>query len=102
MTMGSVFPAGSWRRKRTEKNGWILLDVLLALSLSALTLTALLPLAGQTARLDRRCQIEEALLRQHVNVEETLFQALRYGQEVEVAPAEVRFHTSQGLSLIHI
>lgn len=96
MTMGSVFPAGSWRRKRPEKNGWILLDVLLALSLSALTLTALLPLAGQTARLDRRCQIEEALLRQHVNVEETLFQALRYGQEVEVAPAEVRFHTSQG------
>ena len=49
MTMGSVFPAGSWRRKRPEKNGWILLDVLLALSLSALTLTALLPLAGQTA-----------------------------------------------------
>ena len=96
MTMGSVFPAGSWRRKRPEKNGWILLDVLLALSLSALTLTALLPLAGQTARLDRRCQIEEALLRQHVNVEETLFQALRYGQEVEVARAEVRFHTSQG------
>lgn len=49
MTMGSVFPAGSWRRKRPEKNGWILLDVLLALSLSALTLTALLPLAVQVA-----------------------------------------------------
>ena len=31
-----------------------------------------------------RCQIEEGLLRQHVSVEETLFQALRYGRDVEV------------------
>ena len=29
---GLRVPAGSWRRKRLEKNGWILLDVLLALS----------------------------------------------------------------------
>ena len=77
MTMAPMFPAGSWCRQGPKKNGWILLDVLLALSLSALTLTALLPLAGQTARLDWRCQIEEGLLRQHVSVEETLFQALR-------------------------
>lgn len=96
MTMAPMFPVGSWCRKGPQKNGWILLDVLLALSLSALTLTALLPLAGQTARLDRRCQIEEGLLRQHVSVEETLFQALRYGRDVEVHPQEVRFRTAKG------
>lgn len=61
MTMAPMFPAGSWCRQGPKKNGWILLDVLLALSLSALTLTVLLPLAGQTARLDWRCQIEEGL-----------------------------------------
>ena len=83
MTMAPMFPAGFWCRQGPKKNGWILLDVLLALSLSALTLTVLLPLAGQTARLDWRCQIEEGLLRQHVSVEETLFQALRYGRDVE-------------------
>ena len=98
MTMASMFPASSWCRKGPKKNGWILLDVLLALSLSALTLTALLPLAGQTARLDWRCQIEEGLLRQHVSVEETLFQALRYGRDVEVRPQEVRFRTAKGQS----
>lgn len=96
MTMAPMFPAGSWCRQGPKKNGWILLDVLLALSLSALTLTALLPLAGQTARLDWRCQIEEGLLRQHVSVEETLFQALRYGRDVEVRPQEVRFRTAKG------
>ncbi|MCB5727330.1 hypothetical protein LIQ46_06215 [Megasphaera elsdenii] len=74
----------------------MLLDVLLALSLSALTLTALLPLVGQTACLDRRCQIEEGLLRQHVSLEETLFQALRYGRDIEIGSDEVRFHTTQG------
>lgn len=96
MTMAPMFPAGFWCRQGPKKNGWILLDVLLALSLSALTLTALLPLAGQTARLDWRCQIEEGLLRQHVSVEETLFQALRYGRDVEVRPQEVRFRTAKG------
>ena len=96
MTMAPMFPAGFWCRQGQKKNGWILLDVLLALSLSALTLTALLPLAGQTARLDWRCQIEEGLLRQHVSVEETLFQALRYGWDVEVRPQEVRFRTAKG------
>ena len=96
MTMAPMFPAGFWCRQGPKKNGWILLDVLLALSLSALTLTALLPLAGQTARLDWRCQIEEGLLRQHVSVEETLFQALRYGRDVEVRPQEVRLRTAKG------
>lgn len=96
MTMAPAFPAGSGCRQRPKKNGWILLDLLLALSLSALTLTALLPLAGQTASLDRRCQMEEALMRQHVSIEETLFQALRYGRDVDVGPAEVRFRTPKG------
>ncbi len=96
MTMAPVFPAGSWYGQGRKKNGWILLDVLLALSLSALTLTALLPLVGQTACLDRRCQIEEGLLRQHVSLEETLFQALRYGRDIEIGSDEVRFHTTQG------
>ena len=96
MTMAPMFPAGFWCRQGPKKNGWILLDVLLSLSLSALTLTALLPLASQTARLDRRCQIEEGLLRQHVSVEETLFQALRYGRDMEVQPDEVRFRTAKG------
>ena len=86
MTMAPMFPAGSWCRQGPKKNGWILLDVLLALSLSALTLTVLLPLAGQTARLDWRCQIEEGLLRQHVS----------YGRDVEVRPQEVRFRTAKG------
>ena len=102
MTMAPMFPAGFWCRQGPKKNGWILLDVLLALSLSALTLTVLLPLAGQTARLDWRCQIEEGLLRQHVSVEETLFQALRYGRDVEVRPQEVRFRTAKkGFAVRH-
>ena len=96
MTMAPMFPAGFWCRQEPKKNGWIFLAVLLALSLSALTLTVLLPLAGQTARLDWRCQIEEGLLRQHVSVEESLFQALRYGRDVEVRPQEVRFRTAKG------
>ena len=75
MTMAPMFPAGFWCRQGPKKNGWILLDVLLALSLSALTLTVLLPLAGQTARLDWRCQI---------------------GRDVEVRPQEVRFRTAKG------
>lgn len=96
MMMEPVFPASGWCRQGPKKNGWILMDVLLAMTLSALTLTALLPLIGQTAKLDRRCQMEEALLRQHIGVEETLFQALRYGYDLEVLSDEVRFRTPGG------
>ncbi|MGN0947442.1 MAG: hypothetical protein ACI4NR_00905 [Megasphaera sp.] len=74
------------------------MDLLTAVAFTVLMLTALLPAIRQTAETDRRCQIEEALWRQEVSVADTLFKALRYGQDFQVFTDEIRFVTPQGLA----
>lgn len=82
----------------------MMMDLLLAMTLVALAVTAFLPLISQTVRFDRRAHIQEALLRQAVSIESTLFQDLAYGQEWDVSADSVRFKTPQGKSrgfLVH-
>ena len=74
----------------------MMMDLLLAMTFVVLTVTALLPLVSQTVRLDRRAHIQEALLRQAVSIEGTLFQDLVYSQEVETAADSLQFKTPQG------
>ena len=74
----------------------MMMNLLLAMTFVVLTVTAFLPLISQTVRFDRRAHIQEALLRQAVSIEASVFQELVYGQEWEVSPDSIRFKTPQG------
>lgn len=90
------FLVGDWHRLRRRGNGWMMTELLLAMTLVVLAVTAFLPLVSQTVRLDRKAQIKEALLRQAVSIEETLFQELTYGCDITAAADSLRFKTPQG------
>ena len=89
------FPVGAWYRSR-RKNGWMMMDLLLAMTLVVLTLTAFLPLVSQTVRLDRKAHIQETLLRQAVSIEATLFQNLAYGYDITATSDSLQFKTPLG------
>lgn len=89
------FPVGAWYRSR-RKNGWMMMDLLLAMTLVVLTLTAFLPLVSQTVRLDRKAHIQETLLRQAVSIEATLFQNLAYGYDIMATSDSLQFKTPLG------
>ena len=90
------FPVGAWYRSR-RKNGWMMMDLLLAMTLVVLTLTAFLPLVSQTVRLDRKAHIQETLLRQAVSIEATLFQKLwPMGMILRATSDSLQFKTPLG------
>lgn len=95
MKVANRFSVGAWGRFR-RRNGWMMMDLLLAMTFVVLTVTAFLPLISQTVSFDRRAHIQEALLRQAVSIEASVFQELVYGQEWEVSPDSIRFKTPQG------
>lgn len=94
--MAKPFPAGAWLRFSRRANGWMMMDILLAMSLILLSVTALLPLVSHIVRIDKKAQIEEALLRQAVSLEETLFQDLSYGRDFSADSHAIQFKTPQG------
>lgn len=95
MKVANRFSVGAWGRFR-RRNGWMMMDMLLAMTFVVLAVTAFLPLMSQTVSFDRRAHIQEALLRQAVSIEATLFQELVYGQEWDVSFDSIRFTTPQG------
>ena len=95
MKVANNFPVDAWYRA-CRRNGWMMMDLLLAMTLVILTVTAFLPVVSQVVRLDRNAQIKEALLRQAVSIEETLFQELTYSYDITAAPDKLGFKTPQG------
>lgn len=95
MKVANRFSVGAWGRFR-RRNDWMMMDMLLAMTFVVLAVTAFLPLMSQTVSFDRRAHIQEALLRQAVSIEATLFQELVYGQEWDVSFDSIRFTTPQG------
>lgn len=92
--MDGFFGVSDWRRYKQRRNGFILLEMFLAVSLGAMILSAIVPLLTETVRNDQRQVMAEEVLRQGIVMDESLYYTLRYSRIISVSPTEIHFYDS--------
>ena len=84
----------AWRNRK-KANGFVLTELVAALAVAAIVMTALLPMLVQTAANCRYGESWEELSRQGMVMEETIFGVLRFARNIEVSPKTVRCRDEQ-------
>lgn len=93
--MGVYFNVNGW--KKTEPNGFMLFEMLLAAALALVLLLAVLPAYTEAVRQEQRQVMSEELYRQGVVIDETFYHVLRYSKIISVTEKEIIFYTADGL-----
>jgi type II secretory pathway pseudopilin PulG len=84
---------------RTGCNGFILTECLVAISIMLILLYSVIPVATSSIRLYNQAREKEELLVQGMDMEEIIFQDLRYARQITVeSESYIRFTTATGLS----
>lgn len=89
------FGVNDWNGAR-RRNGYMLVELLLAAALSLIVLLTVIPLVTQAIRQDRIGAVREELARQGVGMDETMYHDLRYAQVTAVHDNQINFKTKDG------
>ena len=92
--MGTFTFLFAWRNRK-KANGFVLTELIAALAIAAIIMTALLPMLVQTAANCRYGESWEELSRQGMVMEETIFGVLRFARNIEVSDKTIRCRDEQ-------
>lgn len=84
----------AWR-SRKQNNGFMLTELIVALAVAAIVMSAVLPILVQTAVICRYGESWEELSRQGMILEETVFGVLRFARNIEVSAKTIRCRDEQ-------